>query len=46
MEKYKNVFKTEKDEQSGLTLRLAYMVEDFMELIKRGEKEDLITEES
>lgn len=45
MDNYKNIFNTEGNDQPGLTLRLSYMVEDFMELIKR-EEEEITTEES
>lgn len=46
MEKRKSLFENDGNEQSGLTLRLDYMVEDFLELIQKEEKEQLVTEES
>ncbi|MGK7368581.1 MAG: hypothetical protein ACNS64_00095 [Candidatus Halalkalibacterium sp. M3_1C_030] len=46
MENTKTLFDNDGKEQSGLTLRLDYMVEDFLELIQKEEREKLVTEES
>lgn len=40
------IIESEKQEQNGLNLKLAYMVEDFVELVKRKEQEELVGEES
>ncbi len=45
MENTKSLYETDK-EQTGLTLRLDYMVEDFMELIQKEEAEKLAAEEN
>ncbi len=46
MENTKALFENENNEQSGLTLRLDYMVEDFLEFLQREEREKLVSEES
>lgn len=44
MDKSNTVYESESDEQLGLKLKLAYMVEDFVELFKKEETERLVTE--
>lgn len=46
MNKANTVYESESDEQVGLKLKLAYMVEDFVELFKKEETERLVTEEN
>ena len=46
MDNTKTLFDNDGKEHSGLTLRLDYMVEDFLELIQKEEREKLVTEES
>lgn len=46
MENAKSLFEYESNEQSGLTLRLDYMVEDFLEYLQKEERENLVSEES
>lgn len=46
MENTKTLFDNENNEQSGLTLRLDYMVEDFLEFLQREEREKLVSEEN
>jgi hypothetical protein len=46
MENTKSLYDNEGKEQSGLTLRLDYMVEDFLELVNKEESEKLATEEN
>lgn len=46
MDNAKAIIDNEKNEQSGLSLKLTYMVEDFVDLIKRKEQEELATKES
>ncbi|MDX1585320.1 MAG: hypothetical protein R3222_01195 [Balneolaceae bacterium] len=46
MDKTKSLYEKDVYEQAGLTLKLDYMVEDFMELIQKAESEELVTEES
>lgn len=46
MENAKALFEYENNEQSGLTLRLDYMIEDFLELIQKEERENLASEEN
>ena len=45
MENTKSLYDKD-NEQTGLTLRLDYMVEDFMELVQKEETEKLAAEES
>lgn len=46
MENTKSLFDNDGNEQYGLTLRLDYMIEDFLELIQKEEREKLVNEES
>ncbi|NGP76182.1 hypothetical protein G3570_06035 [Balneolaceae bacterium YR4-1] len=46
MDNTKSIYDNDVYEQAGLTLRLDYMVEDFMELIQKEESENLVSEES
>lgn len=46
MENMNAIIEGENQEQNGLSLKLAYMVEDFVELVKRKEQEELVGEES
>lgn len=46
MENTKALFDYESYVQSGLTLRLDYMIEDFWELIQKEEREKLVSEEN
>lgn len=46
MENTQTLFDDDGKEQTGLTLRLNYMIEDFLELIQKEEREKLVGEES
>lgn len=46
MENMNAIIDSENQEQNGLSLKLVYMVEDFVELVKRKEQEELAGEES
>lgn len=45
MNQAKAILDVEENEQSGLNLKLSYMVEDFVELIKKNEQKDQATED-
>jgi len=46
MENTKSLYDKDGKEQSGLTLRLDYMVDDFTELVQKEESKNLAVEES
>lgn len=46
MENTKSLYENESNDEAGLTLRLDYMIEDFLELIQKAEREKLVSEES
>jgi len=46
MENTKSLYDKDGKEQSGLTLRLDYMVDDFTELVQKEESKKLAVEES
>lgn len=45
MNQAKAILDFENNDQSGLNLKLSYMVEDFVELVKKKEQEEAASEE-
>jgi hypothetical protein len=45
MNQAKAILEVEEYENSGLNLKLSYMVEDFVELVEKNEEEEMVSEE-